>query len=448
MVKIAKAAKVAKGPEAPGPAAPDGDLTGGLAAVAVSATLLGVLLAVDPRAEASFDSIKTVVAHGGAALAAAFLLARGTGSVRPFRSLPPGLRASILLATTGTGLAVLSALFAIRPAASFEALRSASVLALLVPVGASRALDRGRVVLPVAAFLVGVAANSVASLLQASGRVQLFEVARIAGRANTGAFLGNEGYVALAAALSVPVAAGGFAAARGRARWAAGAALALALAALAANPSVTGLAASAAGLAAYLYFGTPERFRRRALVAALGLAAVLPLVPAVRARVADLAYQVRTRNLDALLSYRAGPWTAAIEMARERPLLGVGPGAFEAHFFPARLAAEQILHRPPAVDSAAGSYAEAHSDLLQAPAELGLPAAAAFTAAFALLLAGLRGRVRATAETEPAVLLGILLAGFVAALAWFPLQRAVTAVPLLLAVGRAVRVCAGEDGPE
>lgn len=447
MSKVSKVAKVAKGPEAPGPVTQEGDLTGGLAAVAVSATLLGVLLAVDTRAEASFDSIKTVVAHGGAALATAFLLASGTGPVRPFR-LPPALRASVLLAATGTGLAFLSALFAIRPAASFEALRSASLLALLIPVGASRALSRGRIVLPVAAFLAGVAANSVASVLQASGRVQLFEVARIAGRANTGAFLGNEGYVALAAALSVPVAAGCFAALSGSARLAAGASLALALAALAVNPSVTGLAASAAGLATYLFFGAPERIRRRALVAALVLAAALPLVPTVRARVADLAYQVRTRNLDALLSFRAGPWTAALEMVRERPLLGVGPGAFEARFVPARLAAEQTLHRPPAVESAAGSYAEAHSDLLQGPAELGLPAATAFTAAFALLLAGLRRRSRATTETEPAVLLGLLLAGFVAALAWFPLQRAVTAVPLLLAVGRAARVCASEDGPK
>ncbi len=439
---MAREPKRAERRDASSPAAADGDLTGGLAAIVVAATLLGVLLAVDTRAESAFDSIKTVVAHGGAVLATSLLLAGGFGPVRSFRSLPTVLRAAALLAVIAVGLAFLSAIFATRPAASLDALRSAALLALLVPLGASRAFDSGRIVLPVAGFLAGVSANSVASVLQAAGRVKLFDVAQITGRSNTGAFLGNEGYVALVAALAVPVTAGCVAATRGRVRWASGAALALALAALAANPGLTALTAATTGLGAFLFFGAPSRIRRRATWAFLAVAAALPLVPAVRARVADLAYHVRSRNLEALLSYRAGPWAAALEMVRERPLLGVGPGAFESRFVPGRLAAEQRLRRSFVAESAAGSYAEAHSDLLQASAELGLPAAAALTASFALLLVGLRGRVRATASPEPAVLLGVLAAGFVAALAWFPMQRAVTAAPLLLAAGRAARLSA------
>ena len=142
----------------------------------------------------------------------------------------------------------------------------------------------------------------------------------------------------------------------------AGAALVLALAALAANPSLTALAAATTGLGGYLYFGAPSRIRRRAIGAFLAVAAVLPLVPAARARLADLAYHVRSRNLEALLSYRAGPWAAAVEMTREHPLLGVGPGGFESRFVPARLAAEQRLRRSFVAESAAGSYAQAHSE--------------------------------------------------------------------------------------
>ncbi|MBK8599051.1 MAG: O-antigen ligase family protein [Holophagales bacterium] len=454
MTRVSKASRSSKGAREPegterressSPAVADGDLSGGLAALVVAATLFGVLLAVDTRAESAFDSIKTVVAHGGAVLATSLLLAGGPGPARSMRSLPPVLRIAAFLAVTGAGLALLSAVFATRPAASLDALRSAALTALLVPLGASRAFDSGRILLPVAGFLAGVSANSVASVLQAAGLVKLFDVVQITGRANTGAFLGNEGYVALVAALAVPVGAGCVAVTRGRVRWLAGAALVLALAALAANPSLTALAAATTGLGGYLYFGAPSRIRRRAIGAFLAVAAVLPLVPAARARLADLAYHVRSRNLEALLSYRAGPWAAAMEMTREHPLLGVGPGGFESRFVPARLAAEQRLRRSFVAESAAGSYAQAHSDFLQAPAELGLPAAAALTASFALLLVGLRGRIRATSSPEPAVLLGVLAAGFVAALAWFPMQRALTAAPLLLAVGRAARLSAVQD---
>ena len=420
------------------------DLSGGLAAVTVSAALLGILLAVDTRAESSFDSIKTVVAHAGAVLASVFLLAGGIGPDRPLRSLPRPVLASVALAAAGTLLAVLSAAFAPRPAAAFEALRSASLLALLVPVGASRALEGGRMVLPAGAFLAGLSVNAVASLLQAAGALTLFDISRISGRSNTGAFVGNEGYLSLVAALALPVAAGAVAASRGRARLAAGAALALAIATVLANRSLTGLAASAAGTLVFLWSGFTGRTRRNTIAAVLVLAAAVPLVPSFRHRLSEVAFQVRTGNADALLSYRGGPWGAATEMVREHPFLGFGPGAFESRFVPSRLSAERRLGRPLTTLTEAGSYAEAHSDILQVPAEIGLPAAGAFAASLAFLLVALRRRAGRAEGVEAAVLLAVLAAGLVAALAWFPLQRAVTAAPLLLAAGRAVRLCSRE----
>lgn len=420
------------------------DLSGGLAAVIVSATLLGVLLAVDPRAESSFDSIKTLVAHAGAVLAAVLLLAGGRGPARPLRSLARPMLALVALAAAGALLAVLSAAFAPRPAAAFEALRSASLLALLLPVGASRAFDGGRAILPAGAFLAGLSVNAVASLLQAAGALSLFDVSRISGRSNTGAFVGNEGYLSLVAALALPFAAGAVASSRGRARLAAGAALALAVATVLANGSLTGLVASAVGALVFLWSGLPGSARRTTIAAGLLLAAAAPLVPSVRLRLSEVAFQVSTGNADALFSYRGGPWAAAAEMVRERPLLGFGPGAYESRFVPSRLAAERRLGRPLTTVTEAGSYAEAHSDVLQVPAEIGLPATGAFAASLALLLAALRRRVGRAGGVEAAVLLAVLAAGLVAALTWFPLQRAVTAAPLLLAAGRAVRICSLE----
>ncbi|HQN08807.1 MAG TPA: hypothetical protein PK569_14700, partial [Thermoanaerobaculia bacterium] len=113
-------------------------------------------------------------------------------------------------------------------------------------------------------------------------------------------------------------------------------------------------------------------------------------------------------------------------------------------FVPSRLAAERRLGRPLTTLTEAGSYAEAHSDVLQLPAEIGLPAAGAFAASLALLLAALLRRARRAEGVEAAVLLAVLATGLVAALTWFPLQRAVTAAPLLLAVGRTLRLCSRE----
>ena len=66
----------------------------------------------------------------------------------------------------------------------------------------------------------------------------------------------------------------------------------------------------------------------------MALIAGVIAMPAMRARVAGIARQAVTGELDSLLSYRPVPWAAAVEMIRERPLLGYGPGTFAAEFVP------------------------------------------------------------------------------------------------------------------
>src|SRR5690606_28448194 len=79
------------------------------------------------------------------------------------------------------------------------------LLGLALPLGASRAFaDRRRDAL-VAVFLAVVALDAFVSMLQSAG-LELFADARPTGRADTGAFLGNEGHLALLVAFAAIVA--------------------------------------------------------------------------------------------------------------------------------------------------------------------------------------------------------------------------------------------------
>ena len=177
--------------------------------------------------------------------------------------------------------------------------------------------------------------------------------------------------------------------------------------------------------------------------ALLALAATPLLYPPLRLRAGSVLSSARAGDWDRLVTYRGGPWTAALEMFRERPLTGFGPGMFGAEFVPHRLAAEMRYGRRFANPLVTSSYGEAHSEYLQAFADAGFPGALAALAAAALLIRSAARRARAAPEADRAeaiVILALLATGAAAALTWFPLQRPISAVPLLLVVGRAWRL--------
>jgi hypothetical protein len=180
-----------------------------------------------------------------------------------------------------------------------------------------------------------------------------------------------------------------------------------------------------------------------AVGAALVTAAVVAH-PAFRARIAEAAHALRSGDWGALTTYRLGPWAAALEMIRERPLVGFGPGTFGAEFMAHRLAAEERWGERLTIPLLTSSFGETHSEYLQAAADAGLPAALAAVVALAALLLPLaraaRDRGDEERRAEAVVLVAVLVAGAVAALTWFPLQLPVTAVPLLLVAGRGWRL--------
>lgn len=420
-------------------------------ASALVAVLLGTALLVDPAAHASFDAPKRLAALAGIAIAAfaAFALPlRTAGLAAAWRALPLTSRIAAAALVAAIAWAALSALFSPRRAASLDSLRALLLYALALPLGASLTVARRKGLL-VGAFLGAAAGNAAISLLQSRG-IQPFRLQTAGTRNETGALAGNVGYLALFVALAAVVSLGvALASKKPVPRALAAAAFLLFLATLVVNRNLTAVLALAAGASAL----SVALFGRRAVLPISGLVAVLFLAvllyPPLAARAGETVRLARAGEWDRLTTYRFGPWAAAVEMTRERPLFGWGPGTYESEFVPHRLAAEVRSGRRFVNPLVTSSYSEAHSDYLQAFAETGIPGAAAtLVAAGALLVSLARKAMRSPGNRlETAVLLGLLAAGAAAASTWFPLQRPITAVPLLLVAGRSWRVAA-ETAPE
>ena len=437
---------------APQDAAPR-DVGGGIAAGFLVLAIAAAGLFVDSGADAAFDAPKRLVTLlcAAAAAFAAFGFSRWTS---PFtgpstrRATASGAAAILVLAACGAAL--LAALASPRRALSLDAARGLFLYALFLPLGASRVVEKKKTLL-LAAFLAVAAINAAVSTLQARGTYGPFSLITQENRNVTGAYVGNAGSLALVLALSA-VASIGLALLSERlplrvAAWAATAAFA---AGLLVNRNLTSWSALLAGAGILLI----ARFGRRAaapilLAVLLTGVAVLAYSP-MRHRAAEALSAIRAREWDRVFTYRLGAWAAAIEMTKERPLAGFGPGTYGAELVPHRLRAEIETRRRLANPLATSAYAEAHCDYLQVFAEAGIPAALALIVAVALVFRGLlaasRRLPRGQDRGEAVFLLAFLGAGAVAALTWFPLQRPLSAVPLLLAAGRAWRMSSPPAG--
>jgi len=422
-----------------------------VAAAALAAVLAGTALVVDSEAAAAFDAPKRLIALVGIALAAAaaFGFPRGGEPDRaPLWRGPASRRAAAVLAAVALVLAVLAALLSPRRSVSLDALRSIAVFGLLLPLGASAAVARGRSWLA-GTFLGATAVNAVVSLLESGGLFHPLALETFGSRQETGAYAGNVGYLAITLALAAVLSLGlVLTTERPRVRIAAGASLLLDAAALLVNQNLTALTAALAGAAVLLAMLHGRRAALPMAGAVLAAAVAFAAYPPLRHRAREAVAAVRTGNWDALVSFRGGAWAAGIEMARDRPLIGYGPGTFGAEYVPHRLAAEIRARRRFVAPLLTSSYAEAHSDYLQVFSDAGAPAGLLVLAAVGCLFGALFRTARLRPRAEAMILLGVLAAAATAALTWFPLQRPVTAVPILLAAGRAWRISEAPPEPE
>jgi O-antigen ligase len=157
----------------------------------------------------------------------------------------------------------------------------------------------------------------------------------------------------------------------------------LLLVGVASAQSVTPVLAVAAGLFAMTVAGGTKFLRLAALGAALALVLVAAVHPGSRQRFVSLFTNVSSGSLPEITSFRVLPAAAALEMFRERPLAGVGPGSFSAMYMTEKLKAEEA--HPQWIRPRSSMFAQVHNDHLQVLAETGLPGSLLFLGALALL---------------------------------------------------------------
>ena len=243
------------------------------------------------------------------------------------------------------------------------------------------------------------------------------------------AFL-NLGFFLCAAAAAAP-------GARSRVRWIGGGTAVLHLAAL-------GVLQSRGGFLALLAGSVVLAWRiRRSLTPRLRAAVVLSIV--LMAGGAGLVLHGRfSGEGDPYRYHRLSIWKASLEMIREHPLLGFGPGSFP-HVSPA--------HNFPAGDGPVRygrTFREAHSAWLTLTAEAGGPAALSFAIAAVACLLALMKRGEAPDEVHgvaSGIGLAILVLVVQAAVEDLQDRPALTVIPALLA-GTALSVLRPPSGPE
>jgi O-antigen ligase len=222
------------------------------------------------------------------------------------------------------------------------------------------------------------------------------------------------------------------------------AALAVAAYALLLTQTLAAVAALLAG--SLLLWGTGISRRRAAGLAAGALVAVALLTATVaplRQRVLEKWHEIEKGNWNSVLTGRFDGWRAAVWMFERHPFAGVGQGAYEPEFVPAKLA---LIDRGvvffPGLTQAAG-FGNAHNEFLEAAAEWGIPGVLALAWALWVLLAALRRiaepRDRALAWAGTAALAVLSLVDF-------PFRMALVAFPALLFLSWVLRRAAEEEG--
>ena len=212
-------------------------------------------------------------------------------------------------------------------------------------------------------------------------------------------------------------------------------ALAAAVYALALTQTFAAIAALLAGSLLLWGAGVPRR-RAAALLSAGAVALVLVAVavPPLRQRVVEKARHVAQGDWNAVLTGRLDGWRAAAWMFGRHPLAGVGQGAYQPEFVPAKLA---LLDRgvPFFAAQTQVGFGNAHNEFLEAAAEWGIPGLLALAWGGWVLL----GALRRMAPEDRALAWAGTAALAVLALVDFPFRVALVAFPALLFLAWALR---------
>jgi O-antigen ligase len=275
------------------------------------------------------------------------------------------------------------------------------------------------------ASAVGVAISGIVLMVQAAG-LGIFSIgsAGPSGRLALTGLTGNPADLSMAAVLILPLvltACDGKK--RSRFRWS----LAILLT-LAAVVSQTLTAVVALGLV-WTTWLIQQRSRQLWITAAATamILVAVGLFTGLDARIHRQLQRLEDGDWYFLLSARSDGWTAAGEMARANPVVGVGASNFSLAYYPARIA---WLERTGSIGrraELATHFRYSHCDPLQMIAELGFPGLIWMIALVVVI-----GRTRPRGDPLPP----LALAAFIPfALLHFPTHLAVSLVPLILTLG-------------
>lgn len=183
--------------------------------------------------------------------------------------------------------------------------------------------------------------------------------------------------------------------------------------------------------------GIPRR-RAAALLAGAVLAMALlgAGIPPLRARLVEKWNDVKGGDWNSVFTGRFDGWRAALWMFEQHPFAGVGQGAYQPEFVPAKLA---LLDRGvvffPGLTQA-GGFSNAHNEFLEAAADWGIPGVLAVAWGLWVLLSALR---RIAEPRDRALAFAGTAAFAVLSLVDFPFRVALVAFPALLFLSWALR---------
>lgn len=300
-------------------------------------------------------------------------------------------------------------------------------------------------------LLVSAALLALVGVLQFHDLYQPFDFAtlRATSRLAITSLAGNAGD--LAAFLVLPALIAQRRLADGRRRLFAGVALAICLYGLVVTQTFAATAALAAGSALFWGALAPPRRRLVALAAAaLALAAALAASPPFRARAEEKLLELRRGDWNEFLTGRLDGWRAGLWMFAEHPATGVGAGAFRCEFLPAK---EALLARGVQFFRQQQNpvFANAHNEVIEVGAELGVPGLLALAWAIGGALRR-RSVTSAAAETRHAAIERAFVSAALAAIAvlslfHFPFRIAIVSSGLVLFLAWLFAAPEPEAGP-
>ncbi len=276
-------------------------------------------------------------------------------------------RMAILFASAAVSWVAVVSMTAVVPAASHSAPFSIFCHAILFVVTVGMARNRG-LGPALAALFVPAIVNATMIHLQAFGIWQPFNTVQ-GGRLGNIGLIGNPNtagtYLLIPTIAAITLAAGV------RRHRLVGVAIALLLlSAIFHVQTITVVIGLAAGLTATMFRSTNRARIATLAIIVTGMLALATHVP-TRERVASLIVAAERGEYARLTSWRIPAAATAMQMFRDRPVLGVGPGGFAARYMPHRLHVEE--RNPHWILDVRESFGEAHNDHAQVMAETGLP---------------------------------------------------------------------------